>query len=49
MGKRIRERLNETIRRDKLEINQYNNDNKKDNSLDDKSDEEKRRWCHTEK
>ena len=35
MGKGLRERLNETIRRDKLEINQYNNDNKKDNSLDD--------------
>ena len=41
MGKGLRERLNETIRRDKLEINQYNNDNKKDNSLDDKSDEAK--------
>lgn len=42
MGKGLRERLNETIRRDKLEINQYNNDNKKDNSLDDKSDEAKK-------
>ena len=41
MGKGLRERLNETIRRDKLEINQYNNDNKKDNSLYDKSDEAK--------
>lgn len=41
MGKRIRERLNETIRRDKIEFNHYKNDSKKDDSLDDKSDDEK--------
>ena len=35
MGKGLRERLNETIRRDKLEINQYNNDDKSDEAKED--------------
>lgn len=40
MGKSVRERLNETIRRDKLEINEYSNKSKQGDIVENKAEEE---------